>query len=396
MRIILYECKKILKLPLLVIIILFTLLFYNLFMDSQYYPNDDASLAAGVDLAHILMDKYQTVLPYSEMGILQEIKQQQLQSLDALVQHNEVLQNAGVKDYQQLRGMDMDAVGKEIQEAFWEIDFDKGIREVFLYQGIDNIEEHMEYAPFMGIEKGREEEAAKKICESQIAQDGDEATIKRVAQVIARNEMSLLPTGAFNRMAEDSSKFGVLLLFSCLILILPYQIRERLAHVNPLFATTNTGRGIFGKRYIAAVLSCLLVCLLQAGAFLSVLFKVGILKYRFCPASGNGWDYLWFDMSFGGYLTLSISITILFNIAIVSVFYLISRIALNYIVGLAIGLPTAILIGILYIKVMNYFLFVGHLRQLYVQFGFIAGGLLLAAMIVVILHFRDRKRDVMV
>ena len=145
MRIILYECKKILKLPLLVIIILFTLLFYNLFMDSQYYPNDDASLAAGVDLAHILMDKYQTVLPYSEMGILQEIKQQQLQSLDSLVQHNEVLQNAGVKDYQQLRGMDMDAVGKEIQEAFWEIDFDKGIREVFLYQGIDSIEEHMDY-----------------------------------------------------------------------------------------------------------------------------------------------------------------------------------------------------------------------------------------------------------
>lgn len=44
MRIILYECKKILKLPLLVIIILFTLLFYNLFMNSQYYPNDDKKI----------------------------------------------------------------------------------------------------------------------------------------------------------------------------------------------------------------------------------------------------------------------------------------------------------------------------------------------------------------
>lgn len=397
MRIILYECKKILRLPLLIILILFTVLFYNLFMISQHYPNDNADLVAQEDLAHILMDKYHTSLPYSKMGILQEIKQQQIETLDSLVQNNEVLQNAGIKSYQQLRAMDMDTMEEEISEAQGEIMFDTGMREVFLYQDIENIEEHMEYIPFMGIENGKEEEAARKICEARIETDSDKASCHRVAQVIARNEMSLLPTGAFQGATEDIARLGMLLIFSCLLLILPYQIRERLARVNPLFATTNTGRAIWGMRYIAALLSCLFICLLQAGIFLIVLKSVGILKYSSCLSSGNGWDYLWFDMSFGSYLAWSIGSAILFSIAIMTVFYLISRIALNYIVGLAIGLPTAVLIGILYIRVMYHFLSVtGRLSWLYIQFGFIAGGLLLAAVIVIALYLRDRKRDVMV
>ena len=320
MRIILYECKKILRLPLLIILILFTLLFYNLFMNSQHYPNDNADLVAQEDLAHILMDKYQTSLPYSEMGILQEIKQQQFETLDSLVQNNEVLQNAGIKSWQQLRAMDMDTMEEEISEAQSEIMFDTGMREVFLYQDIENTEEHMEYIPFMGIENGKEEEAARKICEAQIKPDSDKASCHRIAQVIARNEMSLLPTGAFQRATEDIARLGMLLIFSCLLLILPYQIRERLAHVNPLFATTSTGRGIFGKRYVAAIISCLMICLLQAGIFLLVLFKVGILKYSSCLSSGNGWDYLWFDMSFGSYLALNIGSAILFSIAVMTVF----------------------------------------------------------------------------
>lgn len=400
MKIIVYECKKILKLPLLVILILFTFLFYNLFMNIQYYPDDDASLAAGVELSDALMERHGTSLPYSDIYVLEEIKQQQLQTLNTLVKENSVLSNEGIRSWQQLREMNVDSMEKEVQEAKWEIDFGSGMREVFLYQCIENIDEHMEYIPFMGIEKGKEKEAARKIYKARISHsdtDSNEAGCTRIAQVIGRNKMSLLPEGALHRTNGNVAILGMLLILSCLLLILPYQIRERLAHVNPLFAATNTGRAIWGIRYVAAVLSCLFVCLVQVVIFLCILKKRGILKYTSCPTSGNGWDYLWYDMSFGTYLLLYISTAVLFALAVMTLFYLISRMVPNYIVGLAVGLPAAVLLGVLYIRIMSDFLFVtAYSWWLCMQLGMILGAFLLAVVIVLGMRISDRKRDVMV
>ena len=81
MRLFFYECKKIMNIRLILILALFTVLFYYLFMQCMYYPWDNAGSVAQMDLSDRLMKEYGTALRYEDIGVLTEIKAEQTERL---------------------------------------------------------------------------------------------------------------------------------------------------------------------------------------------------------------------------------------------------------------------------------------------------------------------------
>lgn len=329
-----------------------------------------------MDLSDRLMKEYGTVLRYEDMGVLTEIKEEQTDRLDRLVQENATLQKAGITGWEELAEVlansdeesEADTVNGVLVDDLWaartEIDFGSGQREVFLKQAIEGIEEQMKYEPFMGVETGQEEQAAQKIVESFSDSWNNEkesqSAVKRVAEVIKENRMSLLPSSSFEYVRWDLPRLGLLMVISCMILILPCEIRERLSRVNPICAAASVGRGIWKKRRIAAVACMALICLIQAGVFLLMLARAGILKYLVCPSGGNGRDYLWTDMSFGTWLLLSLLLYLFFALGASALFQMISRFTPNYIVGLAAGIPIAVLLGLFCTAGVTDFFYLEH------------------------------------
>lgn len=401
MKILMYECKKILNIKLLGVLLLFTILFYDMFMGIVSHPGDNAACVAQNDLASILKDEYGTALPYEDFEVLEEVRQEQVNKLDGLVRKSSILQEAGITSYEQLRSIysiDSTEMEEDVLEELYRIDFQDGIRPVFLKQHIEGLYEMMEFHPVIGIESGKEAESADIFLSHTIEDGYTQDALSRVANVIKENKLSLLPDSVLFHLESDFPRFGILLMISCLILILPYQIKERLAGVNPLFVTSNLGRRIWKKRYYAVLISSIILCILQFLIFCAVLEKSDILQYWNYSVNGNGSDFYWFNMNLGTYVILKMLLYIFLTLGIATIFYLISRVSANYIVGTAIGIPTAVVFGVLTVHFTMSFLDVtkGVGKDLLLPLGFLAIILCIATVIVCSLKRWDQGRDIFI
>ena len=399
MRILFYECKKIFRLPLVIFFLMFTMLMYSMFMRITIHPQDSADCVAENDLARILKEDYgyDTILPYENFGVLEEIRREQIAYLDKLVQESDVLKINNITTYEQLDTMDIDEMPKEIYEELIRIDFTDGIRQVFLEQQIDFIYENMKWTPTMGIEKGKELEAAEVILSHRTrTQDWTQEAVKRIAHVIEGNRLSLLPNFVLEHLEDDFLKIAVLLMVSCLIFILPYEIREHLSGGNALFATTNEGRNLWKKRYLSAMISwCFLSCI-QFVIFCVMLERAEVLQYWKYPVNTIH-TFFWFDMNLGTYLIIKWIFYSLIAFASTTICYLISRLAQNYIVGVATAIPTIVLLGLLTKQFTSRFLviYTGQENYFWGPICFVVMLLGISFVIVCSLRCWDKRRDIL-
>ena len=309
MRIIWHEMKKIWNLKLLLFLGIFTLLYYNTFISSIGYPNYSSTVKAAEVLVSIMQEKYgfETTYTYDDSYVLEEIRQEQIKKLDKLVQENEVLKLNGITTFEQARQLDdKDNLSQECSDALFEINFKTGEIPAFLKQHIEWLfEDRMVWDPIAGIEDGTELEVAKTHQKSWGLEESSKEVFPVIAKYMSKDIYSMLPHIMENPITSDYVRIGILMLISCFTLIIPYQTRERLAGVNALHATTKTGRYIWHKQYLASMLSCLLMSLLQLSIFAVVLAKVGIMKYYNFPINNtycNG--FYWLDITFGTYFIM--------------------------------------------------------------------------------------------
>ncbi len=349
MKLIWYECKKICNWKLILFLLAFTFLFYQLFIWCIIHPEDSAGCVAADDLAYILQEEYgykDGMLPYEDFSFLEEIRLEQLQQLDQLVLEYEALQAEGITSYEQLCDFALEELSEEAYNARLDIDFETGIRQVFLVQHIESIYEMMKYRPIMGIEDGRELEAAINFQDSSGNRNSSDFALSVIAKHMKKDQMSLLPDSIMRtHVSRDFPLIGILMIVSCMILVLPYQIREQLAGVLSLHKTTSIGRRLCKWQMGAVLLSSFIVSILQVIIFGIVLYRSNILQYFHFPINGTGISYYWLNVTFGTYFMINGLCYIFLALCLAMIFFLVSYIASNYIVGLGIGIPVTFALG---------------------------------------------------
>ena len=101
MRILMQECKKMLSVRLLLLLALFTVLFYNMFFELNLYPAGGQCTDSPYDMpyAATLIKKYGPTLPVTEKGKIEKEVRNMKKQVTEMIQDNEALKKAGISDF---------------------------------------------------------------------------------------------------------------------------------------------------------------------------------------------------------------------------------------------------------------------------------------------------------
>jgi hypothetical protein len=292
MKILIKECKKIMDIRVLLVIAVFTVLFYQLFLEVTIYPAGGQTTNSPYDMPFYaeLIESWGTSLPREDWSKLDEKRKELEEAYTRIIAADPVLADAKITNYQEFSKtretfFDKDTLTdeeKKIDQELSRLVFEdsKGSKLFFELQVLDRLDEYKNL------------------------QNGD--------------SISLMPGGIFYIVEKDMRMMGILLLICFAILALPYLIRERLCHVLPLYATTATGRKLFDRQFQALVACCGFVGIVQFGIY--VLFYVikGLAVFWKGDCINDMGLQLWCkNLPFGFYMLLFMLLVFVFVLAAV-------------------------------------------------------------------------------
>ena len=341
MRIIWKECKKILDVRLLLILFAFTILFYTMFMEITIYPSGGQLTDSPYDIpfAAELVKDLGPSLKIKDWSKIDDKIEELKNEYNTIIASNKILNEAGITTFDEMKNYwDKEDDEKELTKEEQKIE-DEINRLIFSDETSSKLDFELQYAKLLnefqgytyGISKDQVTSFMKTYYEgtSKLYQ-------KAISQRITKDYISLLPDGMLYILQSDMKSMSVLLLICFMVLIIPYQLKEKLRGVTPLYATTHTGRNIYKKQFLSSILSCGIVGILQLLVYLALYVWKGLAPFLACECWSVGGDSYWCDnISFGAYMAIYMLLVLLFTLAAVVVVYLIGRIAAYYIAGVA-------------------------------------------------------------
>lgn len=396
-----FELEKIFNIKIVLVIFVLTALFYNMFLSTNYFAT--SNMGAEDKLCTILMKDYGTKFPVSERGKLEEIKQEYIEKVDKYIAGDEVLKNAGITNYKDYKSMRVeDELDDKVRDKINDLSFGSYGEETFLIQETDYWQEWKASVQFAGLSK---EKAKSNVEENVRRYTGNKKLInakflKRMENLYMRDYTSLLSEDAADCVKSDLPLIGLLMLICSVLLIIPYQIRERIRNVNTLFYTTKQGRNLFNTRIASAIITTIIVGVVHAIIFYAYLIVRGVGKYFDCPVYCTARSNSWYDLNFGTYICLNLLLYIFAIMSLIMLYFLISKISLNYVVGFASAIPFTVIIAIIFNKIMYGYLLIGDkmkivndvYRPIFICISFIIMGVIIA----VVLSKHEKKKDVLV
>ncbi|MGN0413978.1 MAG: hypothetical protein ACI4FX_00630 [Agathobacter sp.] len=397
MRIFRKECKKILDVRILLILTVFTIFYYQLFMQITEYPCGGQCTDSPYDIPFCaeLIEELGPTLEVSDLAKIDRKQKELEEAYTKLIAEDKILTEAGINDYaafkqKQEEFFDKDELTEDEKKISKELDRliftdEAGTKLYFEIQEINRIKDGK------GISYG--------VSESEVqnyeSADMTEIVKKTRKNIITRDYISLMPEGVFFILQRDMTAMAMLLLICFAVLLIPYQVRERLRFVQPLYASTAVGRKIFSKQFWSAVGACVLVGLVQFGVYLFIFIEKGLAVFWKCPCWDSVVNLLWCDgISFGTYMFLYMVLIFIYTLAAVAVFYPAARVATNYISGIAIAIPLCGGSCILsYLLFRGLFLIRNTDGMPFTEIPWIGGWLIVAGVILWWRFRRDRRRD---
>ena len=398
MRIFWKECKKILDVRILLILTVFTFLYYQTFMQITSYPCGGQCTDSQYDIPFCgeLVKEWGPALAVSDLSKIDRKQKELEEEYTKIIADNKILTKAGIRDYAAFKQKDEEFFDKDelteeekkIRKEITRLVFDDkaGTKLCMEIQVLNQIKDNK------GIAYG----VSEKDVQNYESEDMTEIVKKARSNIITRDYVSLLPQGMFFILQRDMTAMAMLLLICFAVLLVPYQVRERLRFVQPLYASTAVGRKIFPMQFWSAVGSCVLVGLVQFGVYLFIFVEKGLAVFWKCPCWDSVVNLLWCDgISFGTYMSLYMVLVFIFTLAAVAIFYLAARVATNYISGIAIAIPLCGGSCVLsYLLFHSLFLIHNTDRMPFKEIPWIGGWLIIAGVILWWRFWRDRRRDI--
>ncbi len=217
MRILWNECKKILNIRLVLILAVFTALYYMMYFSISYLIGDNAH---DIQLGKELIEEAGETLSVEEWDtILLQKKEQLCEKRDELVKNNQIFAKYGIETYEQLEeyheafgDKTMDELTEQQLEVYEEkVDFDFMDKVshslVFTIQEIERWDEfRYEAHSFMSTEA-----EAKQAIEETWGNNINKQKQIRLQQLYTRQEITLLPDVVMDSISVDMPKLAILI-----------------------------------------------------------------------------------------------------------------------------------------------------------------------------------------
>ena len=359
--------KKIFNIKLLLLLAIFTYFYAQIYYWGIInFPG--AGPGSDVYITYIsktLRDEVGMTIHKSEFYLLDEILEDMLKDKNTLIQESEILAREGITNSEEMdavtseyirRMNEGDADARQVVEEINRILFLDGPVANSVADEIQYLYEDLEgegpgYINFLCDTREEAMASAKKALTG--SSDPDPLMVEWLAKFFYTDEMSLLPQWVFNTTRTNFPNLATIMLISVAILILPWQIRERLSGIRDLQGSSAAGRKLWDRQLLVSLAAAAVVCAVQTMVFILAMDVSDMTYYWNYPIYGAR-QWVQFPFTLGEYVLFSAGMMTLYVLACTVLFHLISRVAANYVVGFAL-----ILGPFLILNSFTYNLFIG-------------------------------------
>lgn len=165
-------------------------------------------------------------------------------------------------------------------------------------------------------------------------------SIQRVEDVRAEGVFGFLPSAAINSADNFFHYFAIWCVFSAVLLLSPTLVRDALRRTRAMQWTSRRGRGVLNAQMGAALLSGVLLTLLNCAVYLGPFLTTGALRFWDCSlVSVWNAEFPWFDWTYGQYLLVLLGLTFLLTLAASGFTVVLSQFSASYVAMLLKAIP---------------------------------------------------------
>lgn len=359
MRIIINECKKILDIRIILLLCIFSVLYYMEFTQIYRYPAGGQMTMSPHDIPFTaeLVKEWGPKWKVKDEKQYQEKHQKLEKNFAKIIKQDQELSKRGIVDYE-IFNKKYEELGQKITLSKQEKALSKILDNYVFYndktskisseiQALEHIKE------FQGSEYGVSDKKYQEMKADNFF-DGTKLYQKAIEKRVKRDYTSLVYEGVFYILQEDMVTIGGLVIICFFALIIPYQVKQRLRQIIPVLATTKTGRKIYQVQLTASMLVALFVGIFQMTAYGIIWHLKGLSVFWRCECWGFSSNDYWCDkISFGAYMLLYMILILVFTIACVVIIDFIGRTIGNYMGAVAVSIPICGAIMFLMGKIYN-------------------------------------------
>ncbi len=167
------------------------------------------------------------------------------------------------------------------------------------------------------------------------------ASIRRITQAEENKDAyGFLPSSMVNDIDAFFHYFAIWCSFSTILLLAPALVNDRLHHTRPMQWASRRGRKVISTQIGSALVSGLLLMVLNCAAYLGPFLSTGTLQFWRCPMV-SVWpgSFPWFDWTYGQYLLALLGLTALLTLATAGFITILSWYSANYVSVLLKAIP---------------------------------------------------------
>ena len=166
-------------------------------------------------------------------------------------------------------------------------------------------------------------------------------SIRRTEGVERAAVRGILPRALVGSADSFFHYFAIWCVFSAVLLLSPTLVRDALRRTRAMQWTSRRGRGVLNAQMGAALLSGLLLTLLNCAVYLGPFLATGALRFWNCSLVSvwNSFSFPWFDWTYGQYLLILLGLTFLLTLAASGFTVVLSQFSASYVAMLLKAIP---------------------------------------------------------
>ncbi|UYZ22584.1 hypothetical protein [Mesobacillus jeotgali] len=338
MRIIWNELKKILTLKVMLLLVLVSTIFYQLFIvfDFEYFPNGRPA-GDTFKVGEEMMAKYGQFMDEKEFKDFKKVYEQRVGDATEYLQSQPEMKAAGMGSYEEFKNADLDQDQKK-SELHSKVMFEDGVDVMWELQAREYLIDLYEQPEWFGS-YGRE----------LTGEQSDRVEVLRSSG----NAYSIFLHDVFENYKNLSGNLSILILISVMIVVTPLYMADRRNKMTLLQYTAKMGRTLFLKKLVAAFIAVITVITVQLAVFFYLYEGNDTGQFLDKKVSSIFSFFIsWWDLTFLQYILLTVLSMYIMGIAVLLLVAFISSTAPNYMTNIGLQIPLAaifIAIGIEYL-----------------------------------------------
>lgn len=338
MNIIWQEMKKIVSAKKLLYLAGFYALYYLVFLKPYVMPSHAFSYHQEADMVKSFIEEYGVTLTPEEF---QELKSRQPEyiydEIDEYIASSREFQELGIHNFEEFT----DSVGGR------GLTLEEGNRlwlQLYDVFPADNVQEKMTSLVTRGIWAQYMDTYERETAgETGYYEELNPAQQERLRERGGKEVYGLIPNSVLYTNFEVLRLTGSFMTLAMLFMILPYMVSENRSRMPSLQYSLKKGRGHYGCRMAAVLLSCVLIAALTAAVYMKIAADNRATDFWNCSISGWSTAFIsWFPWTLGEYTFFHLLIAAAFSTGLALAVFVAAHYLENFVTAIAWVLPAVV------------------------------------------------------